>query len=434
MGKTLDSIGKNFIIPLILAAISAAIGIYLGHVFQSSDINFTILEYSHANKQNDTVYAILQNVGTAQAKDLVLVFNYPYKYQLVGYNSTESIPKIVNGSNGILRITADRLSPQSYLILSLQSDSSKSSSSSIWLTSDDSTKVLSIPANAKNFGISTMPFIVPETSSLGIESLVGIGFFMAIRYAMHTKSESLRRNYLGVYNIRITKFDLKKIFIGCTVIVIFFIASAGIVGELENSYSYSPYQKFAIDDKVMLDKFIQLQRHDSSSTDPADAGYFILFIGISIAVVYAVRDINIPAFIWLLKPRETSTVTLNKISSSFYTVKEVTLDDEIKDDWNYDFFAIIVKNRLSGLISKTEVGENAKDRQVQSILEKKHLPVPKWSDTEMYRDNFYLAKDDITLGELKKEMEKNIKRYAAVVNLNQELLGVIDYESIFQSD
>lgn len=436
MSEYLKNLFKSIIIPLILTVSSAVIGFYVVHLFQNSDVHITVLQFDHTNETYAKIYGIVQNTGTAPAKDLLLVFNYPHKYQLTGFNSTESIPKTVNSTDGILRITLDRLSPQSYIILELNSSSSKHSSSQIWVTSDGNTKSLTIPYREENFGISSLPYTVSGLSSLEVEAGIGIGLFMVIRYLLYTKSESLRRDYLGIYDIRITKFNFSRIVICCVIILISLGIAIGVVATLEKKIHPTSYVSFPISDNVAIDEFIQTQQYDNTSNqDPANAGYLLLSVGIFVAIAYSINDIKLPAFIWLLKPRSFATITLNKISLSYYTVKLVTLEYQIEsDDSKVDFFAITVNDKISGLISRKELGDKPEGKMIKSFLQKDHLSIPEWDNVMMYRDNFYLAKDSITLGDLKMEMEKNIKKYALVVGIKQDLLGVVDYEAIFKDE
>src|SRR5947209_13397808 len=128
-----NTIGRNLIIPAILSLFTLGITHGIDNALQNPELKAVLLDEKDNHTKISTINLLIQNVGNAPAKDILILFETHYKYNFTSFNSTESIPKELNNSDQKLRISVDKISPQSFIILTTKGKFLEDERDVIWI-------------------------------------------------------------------------------------------------------------------------------------------------------------------------------------------------------------------------------------------------------------------------------------------------------------
>ena len=408
------------LVPLLIA------NLLISPLLQNPDTNLTIFETKDKISNISHVDILIQNVGNEPSKNILLYFASEKPYTITSSFSTDSIPKSLV-ENNTTRASIERLAPQSFALLRLTGPISNGDKT-LWFTSDKESKIVQFPYNVTNTGISTIDF----TKERGEVTFSILGFSLAalfvFRYVNFYRSESKRRDYLGIHEIPIVRYR-HNITLGIVILVGVMLLGIAIDAYMnplpvENYKSYTPFSLA----NIVPQKFIQL--NNPASPTYGTLGNVIQIVFLFVALSITNRDIKLPKFDWALKSRY-ETVKLNQIHSSFMKSEEFTLSskpDLSKKD--KEIFIVKDNNEIMGLFSMKEAKNLASGKKsIKSILQK--FSYPHVDKTNYKRENFVMVDNTLSLGDVKKRMEEAIKRYAVIINAQKDIEGIIAYDDLF---
>ena len=88
--------------------------------------------------------------------------------------------------------------------------------------------------------------------------------------------------------------------------------------------------------------------------------------------------------------------------------------------------------KIVGVLSNKEIANlSLKTIYYKTVLRHKRLDPPKWDDKKSIRDNFVIIHNDQTLEEMKTELEKQHKKFAVILDSNDNFMGLVDYHLLF---
>src|SRR2546428_4575699 len=332
-----NTIGRNLIIPAILSLFTLGITHGIDNALQNPDLKVVILDEKDNQTKTSTFNLLIQNDGNAPAKDILILFGTHYRYNFTSFNSTESIPKEINNSDQKLSISIDKISPQSFVILTAKGKFVENEKVVIWVFDEKSSKILNLNSGIESFGTSSSPGTSELATSLLEETGLGILFLVTFRVVTFKKSESLRRQYLGVYPIELVKFDANRVLVGCLIIgiglLIIIVIQSFIMTDILHDLKELP--QFPLEKNISVNDFIKFKNSDvlAELFSNITASNFAHFFVILAAIGYTNYGIRFPRFFWLLKPNNTSNLLLSKIESSYSKAKVVNLNDNVGNDW-----------------------------------------------------------------------------------------------------
>lgn len=434
-----DKLLTLFIISVIATILSSGI---TSLIFSSNpDVTVTLLEKKDSQHLTSHLYSIVQNTGTSQANNLKLYYDIPAPYTLKFFNSTESIPKLVLGDDNKSRIDIDRMSESSYTILNMQGKMTNSSKK-LFITYDGGSKTVTLPYSINDTGVTTSSFWSNRISSYAMEGAIGAILISIVRYTGYRISEFRRHEYLGTYSIDITKFDLKKVLKSFLIILI--AMSIVIIIEYNVTPRYLLNIPFSINNSTIVDQFIHVKNPDPTTEfiqTHISLGNIALFLAIIGAIGYSGVDLRQIEFRWFIKSK-ISNIKVGDISSSYLPFKRIMLNDEIdmnSQEKNHDFFYVVYdhmkgQNKIVALLANDELiyVHSPSDKSAMAVLLNPDLPKPRWSFKGHKRDNFIKIDEANTLDFLKNQMEETSKKYAVVIDIHNNPIGIIDYDLVFK--
>jgi len=418
---------RKFIITVFLALIPLLIAnVIFSPIFEKPEIDLTLLEKQNEKPNTSMLYAVIQNTGNQASKNILVLFETKEPYKLISFEATDKIPQEISKDNQKLRLSIERLSPQTYVILKTEGIISNNSKT-VWVTSDKETEFITLPYSDLDSGISSVNLMKDRDLFYLSIFVFGISSLSIFRYLNFYKSESARRKFLGIYPIELIRFGSKSLVAG------FVILSFGIGGgwyldayyEPEPVTNYSEYDEFFIDNNITPQTFLQI----SDPADPYSNGTILSVISVPVSLWISNRDIKLPKFIWSLgKP--LSKVKVNEISSSYISSEEVSSSTR-KDISKIKGEIIVVKDKDSviGLITTSEVErlKLEKNPKLKKFFDEKADII----ENKIEKKNFVIIKENITLDKLKEKMENQSKIYAIILNENNNLEGVVEYNDLF---
>lgn len=418
-----DNISK-FIIAFFLALVPLLIvSLVASPIFDAPNVDVTILEKKEDNLSKITM--VIQNTGNEPSTNLVLTFDTKHPYRLIDYQTNEFEPKIVPDNNLKLQIT--RLAAQSYLILNTEGDLS-SDNKRIWITADKFSKVVLLPYEEGNVGISSVYFRKDINIIYGEILLFGFCTLFGFRYLNFLQSETKRRDYLGIYDIKLVRYKSSYLGYGAFVLIIGF-SIGGYLDLYEDPFlidDYTQYTTFELDEIISPFDFVIV---NDENTFDVTGGHIISIISIFVALWISNKDITIPKFIWSLKA-SPNKVILRDISSSYLTTEKISINSHKEpNDIKAEIIVLVENDNVVGLLPtgvaiKQDIGKKHSYRTVFSDSNyKKKIKIP--------RMNFMVVKNDLILFKLKEMMEKEKKRYAIVENNLGDIMGVLNYDDTF---
>jgi len=427
--KPAKSISITIIITLISVILSTVFDV---SIFKNPDIEVSVLEWKDYRESSSTIKTIVQNIGNVQGNNIVIVYDSPFRYDLQSFNSTESIPRIIDSSDGRLRINIERLSPDSYVILDTKGLFQENSSKKIWVSTDTKTELLILNMTENNLGVTTINFSEKINNPMIIESIAGAGLFLLYRYFSYLKYEYFRRKYLGVYNFKLRKNTIAYYLVGLVIIYIIAVIGVGVDKSQSHFFlNYTPYVDFDLNSRLSENNFIFTNTNKPGVLYEASLGNLLLFLGIFVLVLHSKIKSDLPPTIWL-RPLPYSKIQVDKVSGSYVTTKVVSPDTRtkiMKD--NVDVYVVKEGDKILAIISQVESSryEVFKTR-FRTLLRRKQL-YPKWDEEKSIRDNFVTAYIDETLDILKHKMEEEGKQFAVILDRQNNFKGVLDYKFIF---
>lgn len=439
-----SAIWTTIVIPVIVAIISY--GITYGIYTSNPDVNVTVLEKTDVQNNKSVVYTILQNVGTSPANKIQIYYNFPSTYVLNSFNSTESIPKLTVGEDNKSRVEINRLSSDSYTILNMEGKLVQGKEKKLVVTYDKGSKSLTLPYSHVDMGVSSMPFGLKRGVSYLTEFTIGSTLIILTQYLVVRNSESTRRDFLGIYDIDIRKFNTQKVLVGIVVILISILALAPIEYYITNPTipKYIQNVPFEIEKNISVDQFIHIKKSDwlgELIINNIGIGNIVLFFVIIWALGYSLEKPHLIKYRWFLKSK-LANVKVKDIASSYLKVKEVIMEDIIDRklrEKRFDLFYVVWEEvegnkKIVALLAHNEIVYTHRisdEHTVKAILLNPYLPKPQWSARHHKRDNFVEIDETENLEFVKNTMEKSGKKYAIVIDIHKKPVGVIDYDLIF---
>lgn len=414
-----------------IALIPVLIGnLLISPLLTNPEVNISTLEFHNKTSNHSVIYTIIENLGNSPSEHIKIYFDTKNPYILLGYRSVDSIPINNTGSDGYLRVSIDRLAPQSFTILKATAPISYTEKT-IWLTSDKETKFVTLPSNTTDSGVSSIDFTNQNDAAV-VTGGVGILILLLFRYVNFYKSEAKRKDFLGVHQIKIVRFRSIYFWAGAGAIIFGIIIGMQIDEGNQKIHiqNYAQYKAFPLDKNMTSDKFLFVK---NPNTPIVTGGSVLSFFSILFALYFSNKDINLPKFDWSLKP-SPDNVKVNQITSSYLKAGEYSIKarrDLSKED--KDIFVVTDGLEIIGLLSAKEIEklDLGKKPSFQSVFKNKDLPSPRWDKTNFKRDNFIIVDENTTVEELKRQMEKAAKRYAVIQYSSKNTLGVVSYDLLF---
>ncbi len=418
---------RKFIIAIILALIPLLIvNVITSPIFEKPEIDLTLLERYNEESNTSTVYAIIQNTGNQASKNILVLFDTIEPYKLVSFESTDKFPKDITGDNKKLRLSIERLSPQTYVILETKGMISNYSKI-VWVTSDKETEFISLPYSDLDSGISSVNLMKYRELIYLYVAIFGVFALLVFRYVNFHKSETSRRRFLGIYPIPLIRFGSKNLISG--LVILAFGIGGGWYSDLyyepEPISNYLVYDQFFINNNTTPQTFLQI----SDPAEPYSNGNLLSVASILVALMLSNRDIKLPKFIWALS-KPLPKIRVNEISSSYLSAEEIAFGTR-RDLSQIDAEVLVVKdkNSIIGLITTSEaerlkLGKNPK---LKNFFDEKSDIIK----DKIEKKNFVITKETITLDKLKEKMENESKIYAVILDEKNNLEGVVEYNDLF---
>lgn len=414
---------------IILAIIPLLVANAILSPAETPNIDLTVLEFLDKEQDKSIIKILVQNTGNVPSTNNLILLNTLNSYKLVTHYSTDTIPKIIQNENN-LHISIDRIAPQAYVILEAHGPILPSQKF-FWVTTDKETEIVRLPKSEVEMGVSSVNISKDRDIAYTVVIIFGFAALIVYRSYHFYKSEQLRRIYLGIYNIPMTRF-YSNFLRGAGIILIASI----FVGVFLDDYqdpdvinNYTSYEAFMLDSTISLNNFLQIYYPGDAIVTP---GILIIVITIFVAISISTRDIKIPNFIWSLPP-SPDDILLQDIKSSFISSEPIAINTTRKlSEIDVEIFEITENNEIVGLISK-KVAEEYKEGEkynFKTIFNETKRSTKK-NSLKIDRNNFIEIRDDQSLARLKEDMEKNHKIYAIIVNVRGIGIGVVSYEDLF---
>lgn len=430
MIKNLPEPAQKYLIPIVLTLIPLLIAnAILSLNFDNPEINLTVLERIDQKENISHVEVAIQNIGNVPSTNILLLFKTENSYELLSFESTDTQPEKISNDDK-LRISIERLSPQSYVILKTQGPI-LNEEKNFWVTTDKDTKIVTIPISDTDVGISSVNLTKDQEFGYGVAGGIGVFALFGFRYYNFYRSEYTRRAYLGAYPIKLVRYSSKYLWSGG--LILFFTIGIAVyadgIYEPEPISNYTNNQPFTLDSTIKLETFLQVNDPTKPSGTP---GIPIIILGVLVMLVISNKDVNLPAFIWSLKQPSLSKVKLKEISFSYLPAKEISITTK-KDveEIDAEIFAVKQRNEIVGLVSKKAAKKHMKKKSnFKTLFDERNDSTIK-KDLKIARRNFIVIKEGVTLKLLKKEMENSNKKYAVIENLDGKFVGVVSYNDLF---
>jgi len=217
-------------IPLIISVVAVS------PIFDSSEIELTILEQINHTNQESNLKILIQNVGSQASTDLILFVDSKNSYEIINSKSTDKQPEI--HADEKLRVEIPRLAPQAYVYLEGVGKAIPASKD-VWVTTNDGTELITVPAIGLDLGISSVDLSGDRNSVFIGLFLFGVITLLIFRYYNFYRSEYARREFLGVYHIPLVRFNSQNLIGGFTILMAVIGVGAiidGIQPELIDGY------------------------------------------------------------------------------------------------------------------------------------------------------------------------------------------------------
>lgn len=425
---------KTIGIPLILAVLSALISSsFEFSITQNPQIQIVVMEEKNYDKNISNLRTVVQNIGDKHEENILITFNAPFKYSLVSHNSTDSIPVVVDDSE-ILRVNLNRLAPSSYVILNTEGMFQHDSSKTIVLTTSSKTEFFTLNNVTKNMMVSNIAYLDKINNSLAIEGIAGGIIFVVYRFFLLHRYEFFRKQYLGVYNLTKKRNDPMVYLLSFTLLL--FVGLAASLVDFSGNYlaTHLPhaYENHLNDSSILPESFLEFK--DPKILYPATNGNIILGGCIFFLLLGTQARLRLPTMIWL-RPLSLSQIKIGNISGSYSTTKTMSKNTRMRAFGDAQDFCVIKEDeKIIGILSQKEIAKLGWLRtKLGSILQNKKLGSPQWDSEKKVRDNFIVVNESFTLDTVKHEMDEKARQFVIIVDANNDVKGILNYDDIFDS-